>query len=157
MNQEELNRKFQIFEQQIMQIQEQSRAVEQAILDLTQISTGLETIIGNGDSEVMAPIGRGIFVKAKLLSEDLTVDIGGGNFVTKTIAQTKEMIGEQSEKLNGMKEELDQEMERINTELTKTMQEVQGEEKDHVCCGGKGDCNHEHKDEEHSCACGHEH
>lgn len=145
MNQDELNQKFQIFEKQITQIQEQDRAIEQAILDLNQIGSGLDEIVGNGDSEIMAPIGRGIFVKAKLLSEKLTVDIGGGNFVTKTISETKKMIEEQSGKLKLMKKDLDKEMERINIELTKTMQEAQEVQA------------HAHSEEEHSCDCGNSH
>ena len=64
---EELNEKFRIYEQQIMQINEQLRVVEQAILDMNQISLGLDEIPKNKDSEILAPVGRGIFVKAKTL------------------------------------------------------------------------------------------
>lgn len=128
MNQEELNQKFQIFEQQIMQVQNQLRAVEQAILDMNTISTGLGELVGKKDEEIMAPIGRGIFVRAKLLEENLLVDVGAHNFVKKTIPETKELIEKQVEKLKLSKKELEKSLETINEDITKTMQEFQSKQ-----------------------------
>ncbi len=123
MNQEELQQKFMTFENQIRQIQEQLGAVEQAILDMSQIKLGLDEIKGKKGEEIMAPIGRGVYVKAKLLSEDLTVDVGGKNFVGKNIDETKELINEQIEKLKGIKIELERELDKINQEITAVMAE----------------------------------
>ena len=97
---EEINQRFRIFEREIAQIQEQLQAIEQATLDLSQINFGLDEIPKNKDSEILAPIGRGIFVKAKIISDELTVDVGEGTFVKKTIPETKKIILEQIEKLN---------------------------------------------------------
>ena len=125
MNEQELNQKFQVFEKQIMQLQEQLKMVEQAMFDMATISVGLEELKGKTGEEIMAPIGRGIFVKANLVSEKITVDVGGNNYVEKTIDETKGMIAEQKEKMKGVKEDLEKELEKINQELTKTMQEHQ--------------------------------
>ena len=125
MDQNELNRKFMIFEQQIRQIQDQLGAIEQAILDLSQINLGLDEITGKVGSEIMAPIGRGIFVKAKLLSEELTVDVGNKTFVKKDIPDTKNLLVNQVSKLNSIKGDLEKELEKINQELTNTMLEAQ--------------------------------
>lgn len=125
MNEQELTQKFQVFEQQIIQFQEQLRAVEQAIYDMTVITAGLDELVGKKDEEIMAPIGRGIFVKAKLLSEDLTVDVGGKNFVNKSIPETKNLIKTQLENLKGIKKELENELDKINEEITATMMEHQ--------------------------------
>jgi len=46
MNQDELNRKFMVFEQKIRQVQEQLGVVQQAILDLSQIDSGLNELVG---------------------------------------------------------------------------------------------------------------
>lgn len=95
------------------------------MLDMNTISTGLGELVGKKDEEIMAPIGRGIFVKAKLLEEDLLVDVGAHNFVKKTIPEAKELIMGQVEKLKSSKKELDDELNKINDEITKTMQEFQ--------------------------------
>ena len=125
MNEQELNQKFQMFEAQIMQVQQQLQAIEQAIVDMQQIDIGLEDLIGKKEEEIMAPIGRGIYVKAKLLSEELVVDVGGKNFVNKDIPETKEMIQGQVKNLEGLKKELESELDKINEELTNTMKDFQ--------------------------------
>lgn len=125
MSEQELNAKFKMFEQQIMQIQEQLKLIEQAIFDMSTISMGLDELVGKEGEEIMAPVGRGIFVRAKLLSEDLTVDVGEKHFVKKTIPESKELISEQLDKLKDTKKDLEGELDKINEDITKTMMEHQ--------------------------------
>ncbi len=120
---QELQFKFGMLEQQIMAIQQQLQAVEQALVDLTSLNLGLDEI--KKDKEILAPIGRGIFVNAKTLSEELTVDVGGKNYVKKSVPDTKKLIQEQIEKLEKVREELNGELERINGELTEVFMESQ--------------------------------
>lgn len=126
--QQELMFKLSVFEQQIQQLQQQSQAVEEAIKDLTSLSLGLDEIKGSKGKEILAPLGRGIFVKTKLLSEDLTVDVGGKNFVKKSVSETKKMIEDQMKKLEEVKGDLDKKLEEMSEELTKTIQEAQKKE-----------------------------
>jgi len=128
-NQEELMQKFGMYEQQIQQLQQQLEAVEQAIVEMSSLVLGLDELIGSKDKEILAPIGRGIFVKTKLVSEDLTVDVGGKNFVKKSIPETKKLIQNQVEKLEEVKKELEGNLEEINNELTMTFMESQKKEK----------------------------
>ena len=128
-NQEELMYKLQMYEQQIQQLQQQLEAVEQAIVEMTSLVLGLDELVGSKDKEILAPIGRGIFVKTKLISEDLTVDVGGKNFVKKSIPETKKLIQDQVIKLKEVKKELEGNLEEINNELTTTFMNAQKEEK----------------------------
>ena len=128
-NQEELMYKLQMYEQQIQQLQQQLEAVEQAIVEMTSLVLGLDELVGSKDKEILAPIGRGIFVKTKLISEDLTVDVGGKNFVKKSIPETKKLIQDQVIKLEEVKKELEGNLEDINNELTTTFMNAQKEEK----------------------------
>jgi prefoldin alpha subunit len=123
--QQELAIQFQMFEQQIRMIQEQLQAVEQAIIDLGSLNLELDELVGKRDNEILAPIGRGIYANAKLLSEELLVDIGNKNFVKKSIPETKKILQEQLKKLNKVKEELNGELDNINSELTKVFAEHQ--------------------------------
>jgi len=128
-NQEELMYKLSIYEQQIQQLQQQLEAVEQAIIEMNSLVLGLDELVGSKDKEILAPIGRGIFVKTKLISEDLTVDVGGKNFVKKSIPETKKLIEDQIKKLEDVKKELEDNLEEINNELTTTFMNAQKEEK----------------------------
>lgn len=164
MNEKELERKFRIFENQIMQLQEQLGAIERGINDLSSINSGLDELKGKIGEEVYAPIGRGIFMKSTLASENLKVDIGDGTFVEKNIPETKKMITEQIEKLKDIQGKIELELDRVNGELTETMRNYQeemhaGHEHSHEhkhsrsCdCGDDCDCS---KDDD--CGCGHQH
>ena len=134
-SQQQLMIKFQMFEQQIQGIQQQLQAVEQALVDMNGLNVGLDELVGKTDKEILAPIGRGIFATTKLISEDLTFDIGGKNFVKKSIPDTKKLIQEQIKKLEKVKGELEGEMEKINSELTKTMIDAQGLQGKKCGCG----------------------
>ena len=123
--QRELVFKFQMFEQQMQNIQQQLQAVEQAIVDMGCLNLGLDELKGGKGKEIVAPIGKGIFAKANLSSEELLVDIGEGNIIQKTIPQTKELIQEQIKRLGNAKEELNKAMEEINGELEKIFLEAQ--------------------------------
>lgn len=128
-NQEELMQKLGMYEQQIMQLQQQLEAVEQAIVEMNSLTLGFGELVGSKDKEILAPIGRGIFVKTKLMSEDLIVDVGGKNFVKKSIPKTKKLIQNQVEKLEEVKKELEGNLEEINNELTTTFMDAQKQEK----------------------------
>jgi prefoldin alpha subunit len=122
---EELNKKFRIFEQKIMQIQQQLASIEKAIADMSLIESGLEKLIGKKNEEILAPVGNGIFLQTKLLSEELFVEIAEKKLIKKSIPETRELIRSQILKLKKSQEILETELDKINEDLTKTMQEYQ--------------------------------
>jgi len=122
---QELMMKLQMFEQQIRQLQEQMQAVENGIAELSSLHLGLEDMKGAGGKEILAPVGRGMFIKTKLLSEELFVDIGEKNFVKKTIPGSQKIIASQVKKLEELKKELANNLEKINAELTNTFMATQ--------------------------------
>ena len=140
-NQQELMFKLSMFEQQMQQLQQQLQAVEQGMIEMSTLNLGLDELVGSKDKEIFAPIGRGIFVKAKLLSEELTVDVGGKNFVKKTIPDTKKTIDEQIKKLEDVKGDLEKSMKEMNQEFMELIEEAQ---QGHV---HTPDCEHEHGEE----------
>ncbi|MEK6758079.1 MAG: hypothetical protein AABX88_03030, partial [Nanoarchaeota archaeon] len=73
--------------------------------------------------DILAPIGRGVFAKAKLLSEDLVVDIGNKTLIKKTIPETQKIINEQTEKLEEVKIELNNNLQDLGGEFNKIILE----------------------------------
>ena len=125
--------KFQLFEQQINQINSQLEAVEQGLNDLVSVRGGLDELEGKKDEEILSPVGRGIFTRSKLLSEELLVDVGDKTFVNKSIPETKKIIEEQIAKLEEIRENLTGSLEEINQELTKIM--IEAQKKNSTGCG----------------------
>ncbi len=120
---QELMMKLGFFEQQIRQIQQQIQAIEQGIVEMTSLNIGLEELQGKKDSEILAPIGRGIYAKAKLLSEELLVNVGSNNLVTKNIPDTRKLIEEQTRKLEEIKVEMNSNLENLGKEIEGVMEE----------------------------------
>ncbi|MEX2017378.1 MAG: prefoldin subunit alpha, partial [Candidatus Pacearchaeota archaeon] len=117
-NQEELMIKFSVFEQQIRQIQQQLEVIERSIVEMSSLQFGMDEFKDSEGKEILAQIGKNIFLKAKVASEDLIVDIGNGNFVKKDIEGTKKLIGEQTKKLENIRDELNSALDGINQEMT---------------------------------------
>ena len=122
--QQEIMFKLSMFEQQIQQLQQQLQAVEKGIIDLSSLNLGLDEVVGKEGKEIFASIGKGIFAKAKLISEDLIVDIGSKNFVKKTIPETQELVKNQIENLEEVKKELNNNLESTSNELRGLIQNV---------------------------------
>jgi prefoldin alpha subunit len=123
---QELMMKLGFFEQQIRQIQQQVQAIEQGIIEMTSLNAGLEELQGKKDAEIFAPIGRGIYAKAKLLSEELLVNVGSNNLVSKGIPETRKLIEEQIKKLEEIKIEMNNNLENLGKEIESVMEEEKG-------------------------------
>jgi len=124
-NNQEFLFKLSMFEQQIGQMQQQINAVEEGIIELDSLNIGLSEINDSEGKEILAPVGRGIFVKSKITSENLIVDVGGRNFVKKSVSETQEIIKKQIEKLEEIKKELAKGLEDIGKEAEKVISEAQ--------------------------------
>ena len=122
-DQQELMFKLSMYEQQIQQLQQQLQAVEQGVFEMVSLNHGLGELVGSVDKKILAPIGRGIFVKTKLLSEDLTVDIGNKTFVKKSIPEAQEMIKEQLGKLEDVKRELNDSLDKVGEDMQRVVEE----------------------------------
>jgi len=91
-SQQELMMKLSMFEQQIQHLNQQLQAVGEGIVEMNSLSLALDELKDKKGEEILSPLGRGIFTKTKLISEDLIVDIGGKNFVKKSIPEAKKII-----------------------------------------------------------------
>ncbi len=126
---QELIFRLSMYEQQINHLQQQIQAIEQAVIEISSLNIGINELVGSEGKEILAPIGRGIFVKAKLISEEFLVDIGERNFVKKSIPETQKIIEKQIEKLEDVKEELNINLGRISEEIHRTINNAPKKEK----------------------------
>jgi prefoldin subunit 5 len=121
-NNQEILFRLSMFEQQL-------QAVSRGIVDLESLHLGMDEISGSIDKEIFAQIGKGIYVKAKIVSEELNVNIGDNNFVNKSIPETKELIMEQIKRLKDVEIELERNIEITNNEFLEMIEEYRKIEK----------------------------
>lgn len=114
--------KASILEQQMNKLQEQSQIVEQQLAELQALSLHMEDLkkLEKGN-EVLASIGKNIFLKTNLVEKELLVDIGSKTLVKKSSSETKKIIEKDIEKLEDIRNKIKIEMEKIISQLQALM------------------------------------
>ena len=73
-------------------------AINEALEEFKSVETG---------TEILVPVTGGVFAKAELKdNKKLTVNVGAGTSVEKTIPETLKLVSQQSEELSKTREEL---------------------------------------------------
>ncbi|MBR9676446.1 prefoldin subunit alpha [Candidatus Woesearchaeota archaeon] len=101
LSQQVINERVSQVEEQLIKVESQIQEFQRIINDLDEYSKISE------DSELLAPIANGIFVKAKKLENNsFFVNIGGGVVAKKSLSSTKELMTTQLTSLEEYREEL---------------------------------------------------
>ncbi len=129
MAKEELIFKLSLLEQQSEQIEQQIHQVEQQIQEFLVLQENLNNL--KEKSQILAPIGKGVFSKANLEEDKFFVSVGAGVMVKKSGEQAVKIIQEQISQLKEIRIQLIEAISQINSELEKLVEEAQeaGEEK----------------------------
>jgi len=121
----ELFFKINMLDQYMKNIQQQIEAVENEIVELNSLKKGLEELKNSSGKEIFSSIGKNIFVKTKIISEELLVRIGGDTLIKKSIPETAKIMEVQIKKLENIKEELLNEIEKLNKEAEKLLSSIE--------------------------------
>jgi len=121
----ELFFKINMLDQYMKNVQQQIEAVENEIVELTSLKKGLEELKNSSGKEIFSSIGKNIFIKTRIISEELLVRIGGESLVKKSIPETAKIIEFQIVKLEDIKEELINEIEKLNKEAEKLLSSIE--------------------------------
>ena len=125
-NQQEILFKLSLIEQQMQNLHSQLQAVEKGIVELETLKIGLEEFNNSKGKEIIAPLGKGIFTKAKIISDKLIVDIGNKNLIKKSVKDTQKLIVEQIGKLREAKKELNENLEATSKDAEKMISGFEG-------------------------------
>ena len=103
---DELIIKLQETHRQSQEIEEKFKVVEQQLDELQKFASSLEDLDKNSNKEILASLGKGVYIKSDIKDEKLFVDVGSGILVRKSIEESRQVVEEQSKKLNEMKIQL---------------------------------------------------
>jgi len=115
-NQEQIIQ-LQMIEQEAQQLEQQLQLITQHLEDMKKLKTDLDELKKSEDKEILANIGKGIYIPAEIKSKELLVEIGRKNLVKKTIPEAKEIIDEQVGKLIIAKEEIMNKIKSLQIEM----------------------------------------
>ena len=99
---------FQFIHQQLAELQKQAQTAAQQISELEASKQSLSELAElKPGSDILVPVQNGIFVKAKLGELDsLTVNVGSGIAVVKSIDETKKILEEQQQELSNFRQQI---------------------------------------------------
>lgn len=111
--------KVKILEQRIEEIQQEFQELEKKENEFTKISKSLEEI--KKDKEILCNIGPGIFVKTKILDENLFMNVGSQTVVKKKTEEVKKIIEKQILKIRSLKHKKEEEFNEILVSLQRLL------------------------------------
>ena len=126
MDQEQLIQ-LQVIEQEAQQLEQQLQLVEQSLIEMQNLSSSLDELEKTDKKEILANIGRGIYIPAEIKDKNLTVEVGNKIFVKKSIPETKKIIEDQVEKLGSVREQISDRIEDLRQEVNQLMKSEKNE------------------------------
>ena len=138
---------FQMLEQEANKLSQQLQMIDNNLNEIVEIKNGLDEIEKKDTKDMLANIGKKIYIPVEIKEKKLIIEVGNKKFIKKSIAETKDLIGEQIEKLNSAKQEITGRLDELQEEAGKLMMEIENSQED----------NHEHKHNPgEDCDCKHE-
>lgn len=107
-NMQNLYLEFQMLDQQIKQLEKQSAALNNHLMELMMASQSLDDMNNTQEgTEILTPLSSGIYAKAELKdSKSFIVNVGANIAVVKNLDSTKELIGAQINEIKKLQETL---------------------------------------------------
>jgi len=130
MKQQESFLKLNLLGQEAERLEQQIQAIDQQILELNSVSGSIEEISKKTDekTEILANLGKGVFLKTELKSKELLVNVGKDILLKKTPEETRTIIEEQLEKLASGREKILKQIEKLQESMQKILGEVKEEQ-----------------------------
>ena len=123
-----LSVELRILEQTVETLQSRINMVNAAITDLTYANMTLEGLEKQEkDAELLVPIGGSSYIKAKLETPDkVTVGIGAGVSIEKTLQEAKEIIKKRLEDLDKTRTSLQQQFAQVVEKISEDREKFNG-------------------------------
>lgn len=124
---EEYLLKLAALDQEGTRLEQQMQLLDQQIQEMTSIESSLKELDKCKEKQILANLGKNVFIKTEIKDKRLFVDVGNKTFIQKSITETVEIIEDQINKLSEAKntvlmriQELQHQMESMIVEIEKT-------------------------------------
>ena len=127
MNQE-LIIKIQIMEQEANQLNEQLQMVEQNVNEMLELKASLDEIGKEENKDILANIGKKIFIPVEIKTKELIVEVGKGHYVKKTPEETIKIVESQLDRLMEGKTQIVGRLDELQNEMQSLIKEIEKEQ-----------------------------
>ncbi len=130
---------LEILKEQGQQMAQQKAQISMQVQELEYTQNTIKDLKNaKKGTEMMIPIGTGMYVKGKIESvDDIITAIGGNVAVGKTLDDVKEIINERLKKMKELELQIDSELKNIDSEGEKLVKELQSVQEKDVACNPK--------------------
>ncbi|NOZ81417.1 MAG: prefoldin subunit alpha [DPANN group archaeon] len=118
--------KLQMLDEQIKMLQKQLETYEAQLVEIMNMKTAIEEFSKvRPGTEMLVPIGPGIFVKGSVMdTKNLTISVGAGTAVSKTLDEGKGLLDLQARDVEQARMTVLKETERIIEQARKIEKEI---------------------------------
>ena len=127
MKQEQIIR-IQMMEQEVNQLNQQLELIEQNVKEMNELIGSLNEIGKKDNNEILANLGKRIFIPVIIKDKNLIVEVGKGNFVKKSVSETKDIIEKETEKLMEGKNQIIERLNSLQIEMNSLVNDIQNEQ-----------------------------
>lgn len=108
-------------EQEINRLQQQMQVIEQQALELQVLQNGLQELEKTKEKQMLANLGKGIFIKTEIQDKNLFVDVGNKTFIKKNISEAIKVVEQELSKIVEAKNKIIGKMQETQIETEKTI------------------------------------
>jgi len=119
--------KLTLLEQKSQKLEEELKGIGQQINELALLKEDIKKIKESKEDEMLSGLGKGIFIKTKMLEREFVVNVGSNILLKKSPAQVLELIEEQVKQLSEMKTKVVDEIEETNINLERLVEKAKKE------------------------------
>ncbi len=117
--------KLAMLEQEMNKLEQQMQLIEQQVLEMQNLKNSLEELERSKEKELLANLGKNIFIKTEIKNKNLLVDVGNKTFIKKNIEETLKVIEDQTGKLMEAKSRIIEKMREFQQETEKVIGEAE--------------------------------
>jgi len=117
---------IQMMEQEVNQLNEQLQLIDQNISEMTELIASLDEIKKN--KKILANLGKKVYVPVEIKDDKLIIEVGKGNFVKKSVPDTKKAIERETNKLMEGKGQIMERLNDLQLEMQNIIMEIQREQ-----------------------------
>jgi len=118
---------IQMMEQEVNQLNQQLQLIEQNIKEMNELLESLEEIGNEENKDILANLGKRIFIPVEIKDKNLIVEVGKGNFVKKSVPETKEVIEREVSKLIDGKNQIMERLTSLQIEMNNLIMQIESE------------------------------
>lgn len=125
---EELIMKLSYLEQQSEETKKQIENVDEQTGEMESLKLSLQKIENKKNGEILANLGRGIFIASKIEDRKVFVNVGSKILVRKSLPDAVEIVDKQINELGEIRHQLMHNLEHINSNLQRLVEDARKEE-----------------------------